>query len=80
MNTFEVLAGLPYFSGLPVEQIESLCRACEVIEVERGQVVIVEGSPPEGLLVVVEGILRSDPPDRVRRDPAGRRRQGRGSR
>lgn len=59
LNTFDVLAGLPYFSGLPVEQIASLCRACEVIEVERGQVVIVEGSPPEGLWVVVEGTFEA---------------------
>ena len=59
MNTFEVLQSLPYFASLPVEQIESLCRACEVIEVEPGQVVIVEGSPPEGLLVVVEGMFEA---------------------
>jgi signal transduction histidine kinase len=59
VNTFEVLSSLPYFSGLPVEQIESLCRACEVIEVARGQVVIVEGRPPEGLLVVVEGTFEA---------------------
>ena len=59
LNTFEVLASLPYFSGLPVEQIASLCRACEVIEVERGQVIIVEGSPPEGLWVVVEGTFEA---------------------
>jgi signal transduction histidine kinase len=59
VNTFEVLSSLPYFSGLPIEQIESLCRSCEVIEVERGQVVIVEGSPPEGLLVVVEGTFEA---------------------
>jgi len=59
VNTFEVLQGLPYFASLPVEQIESLCRACEVIEVEPGQVVIVEGSPPEGLLVVVEGMFEA---------------------
>ena len=59
MNTFEVLASLPYFSGLPVEQIASLCRACMVIEVERGQVIIVEGSPPEGLWVVVEGTFEA---------------------
>lgn len=42
-----------------MEQIESLCRSCEVIEVEQGQVVIVEGSPPEGLLVVVEGTFEA---------------------
>lgn len=59
MNTFEVLASLPYFSGLPLDQIESMCRSCQVIEVERGQVVIVEGSPPEGLLVVVEGTFEA---------------------
>ena len=59
MNTFEVLQSLPYFASLPVEQIESLCRACEVIAVEAGQVVIVEGSPPEGLLVVVEGTFEA---------------------
>ena len=59
LNTFEVLASLPYFSGLPVEQIASLCRACMVIEVERGQVIIVEGSPPEGLWVVVEGTFEA---------------------
>ncbi len=56
---FEVLANLPYFSGLPVDQIATLFQACEVIEVERGQVVIVEGSPPEGLLVVVEGVFEA---------------------
>jgi signal transduction histidine kinase len=59
VNTFEVLQSLPYFASLPVEQIESLCRACEVIAVEAGQVVIVEGSPPEGLLVVVEGTFEA---------------------
>ena len=59
MNTFEVLSTLPYFSGLPEEQIAALCRSCEVIEVERGQVVIVQGSPPEGLLVVVEGTFEA---------------------
>lgn len=75
MNTFEVLAGLPYFSGLPIEQIKSLCRACEVIEVERGQVVIVEGSPPEGLLVVVEGSFeatRQQGSERIRLGDAGK--------
>ena len=75
MNTFEVLAGLPYFSGLPIEQIKSLCRACEVIEVERGQVVIVEGSPPEGLLVVVEGSFeatRQQGAERIRLGDAGK--------
>jgi len=59
VNTFEVLQSLPYFASLPVEQIQSLCRACEAIVVEAGQVVIVEGSPPEGLLVVVEGTFEA---------------------
>jgi signal transduction histidine kinase len=59
VTPFEILSGLPYFAGLPVEQIETLCRACEVVNVERGQVVIVEGSPPEGLLVVVEGTFEA---------------------
>jgi signal transduction histidine kinase len=75
VNTFEVLAGLPYFSGLPVEQIEALCMSCEVIEVERGQVVIVEGSPPEGLLVVVEGSFeatRQQGAERIRLGDAGK--------
>ena len=75
MNTFEVLAGLPYFSGLPLEQIEALCMACEVIEVERGQIVIVEGSPPEGLLVVVEGSFeatRQAGSERIRLGDAGK--------
>ena len=75
MNKFEVLAGLPYFSGLPVEQLEALCLACEVIEVERGQIVIVEGSPPEGLLVVVEGSFeatRQAGSERIRLGDAGK--------
>ena len=75
MSPFEVLAGLPYFAGLPIEQIESLCRACEVMQVERGQVVIVEGSPPEGLYVVVEGTFeatRQAGAERVRLGDAGK--------
>ena len=59
LDTFEALANLPYFSGLPVDQIATLFQACEVIEVERGQVVIEQGSPPEGLLVVVEGVFEA---------------------
>jgi len=59
LDTFEALAKLPYFSGLPVDQIATLFQACEVIEVERGQVVIEQGSPPEGLLVVVEGVFEA---------------------
>ena len=75
MSPFEVLAGLPYFAGLPIEQIESLCRACEVMQVVRGQVVIVEGSPPEGLYVVVEGTFeatRQAGAERVRLGDAGK--------
>lgn len=59
MNPFEILSSLPYFAGLPAEQIESLCLTCEVIEVERGQVVIVEGTTPDGLLVVVDGTFEA---------------------
>jgi signal transduction histidine kinase len=59
LDTFEALAKLPYFSGLPADQIATLFQACEVIEVERGQVVIEQGSPPEGLLVVVEGVFEA---------------------
>ncbi|MGH8927088.1 MAG: ATP-binding protein [Acidimicrobiia bacterium] len=69
MSPYEVLSGLPYFAALPIEQIEALCMASEVIHVERGQVVIEEGTWPDGLLVVAEGTFeatRSTPDGEIR--------------
>ncbi|MGQ0848259.1 MAG: sensor histidine kinase [Actinomycetota bacterium] len=55
MNPHDVLAELAYFSGLPDDEIDTLCAASEVILVKSGDVVIEDGALPQGLLVVAEG-------------------------
>lgn len=53
----EILRGLPYFSDLPDELLESVCNQSEQITLEPGQVIIEEGQDSEEMYVVVEGEL-----------------------
>jgi signal transduction histidine kinase len=55
VTPYDVLVKLPYFSGLPEDQLEALCRVSETIPVQQGEEVISEGKMPSGLLVVAEG-------------------------
>jgi signal transduction histidine kinase len=59
MSLYEILSQLPYFSGLPEEELEALCRTAESIAVERGQEVIEEGTMPDALLVVADGTFEA---------------------
>lgn len=59
MSPYEILATLPYFSGLTEDQLAALCRASESISVEQDDEVITEGQMPSGLLVVAEGSFRA---------------------
>ena len=59
MSPYEILSEVPYFSDLPVEELESLCRAAEIVEVAEGEVVIREGDPPDALLVIADGTFEA---------------------
>ena len=56
-TTAEILRGLPYFSDLPEELIESVCGGSTQITLEEGDVIIKEGSESEEMYVLVEGEL-----------------------
>jgi signal transduction histidine kinase len=59
LSPYEILSQLPYFSELPEEMLESLSSTSEVLNVTRGQEVIVEGTMLDGLLVVAEGTFEA---------------------
>lgn len=59
MSPYEILSDVPYFADLPVEELESLCRAAEIIEVAEGEVVIQEGDAPDSLLVIADGTFEA---------------------
>lgn len=54
-TTAEILRGLPYFSDLPDELLESVCDASEQLDVDTGVEIITEGTHSEEMYVVVEG-------------------------
>ena len=54
-STAEILRGLPYFSDLPTDLLESVCNASEQFDIETGTEIISEGSDSEEMYVVVEG-------------------------
>ncbi|HSL26382.1 MAG TPA: ATP-binding protein [Acidimicrobiia bacterium] len=58
MSPYEILASLPYFSGLSEEQLTALCQTSESMAVEKGTEVITEGGMPSGLFVIAEGTFR----------------------
>ncbi len=59
MSPYEILSEVPYFSELPVEELENLCRAADIIDVAEGEVVIHEGDMPDALLVVADGTFEA---------------------
>lgn len=59
MSPYELLSQVPYFSELPEAELENLCRAAEIIDVEAGVVVINEGDEPEALLVIADGTFEA---------------------
>jgi len=59
VSPYEILSDVPYFSDLPVEELESLCRAAEIVDVAEGEVVIREGDEPDALLVIADGTFEA---------------------
>jgi signal transduction histidine kinase len=59
VSPFEILSEVPYFSDLPEEELVSLCRAAEIIDVGEGEVVIREGDQPDALLVIADGTFEA---------------------
>jgi CRP-like cAMP-binding protein len=53
-----VLAGIPYFRGLPVTDLRRIAAHAVIRTVRRGERVFEEGAPAEGLFVVIEGRVR----------------------
>lgn len=53
----EILRGLPYFSDLPEELLQSVCSQSEQIALQPGDVIIEEGQGSEEMYVVAEGEL-----------------------
>ena len=53
-----VLAGIPYFRALPVAALRRLAGRSTVREVRRGERIFEEGTPAEGLFVVIDGRVR----------------------
>jgi len=53
----EILRGLPYFSDLPDELLESVCSQSEQISLQPGDIIIEEGQDSEEMYVVAEGEL-----------------------
>ncbi|MGH9896214.1 MAG: Crp/Fnr family transcriptional regulator, partial [bacterium] len=56
-TTAEVLRGLPYFSDLPEELLQTVCGLSEQIEIETGTVLIAEDSTSEEMYVLIDGEL-----------------------
>jgi signal transduction histidine kinase len=52
-----VLRRLPLFQDLPDEDIEGLCRVSRRVEVPAGRVVMKEGTPGDGLYIILSGRL-----------------------
>lgn len=59
MSPYELLSQVPYFSELPEAELENLCRAADIIDVEAGVVLINEGDEPEALLVIADGTFEA---------------------
>jgi signal transduction histidine kinase len=53
----DILRGLPLFHDLPEDDIERLCRVSRRVDVPAGQVLMKEGTPADGLYVILEGRL-----------------------
>ena len=53
----ELINGLPLFAELPAEDLERLCELARPVDYEPGATVIEEGTPGDGLYVVVDGEL-----------------------
>jgi signal transduction histidine kinase len=52
-----ILRTLPLFQGLPDEDIEGLCRVSRRLEVPASRVVMKEGTPGDGLYIILRGRL-----------------------
>lgn len=59
MSPYELLSQVPYFSELPEAELENLCRAADIIDVDAGAVLINEGDEPEALLVIADGTFEA---------------------
>ncbi|MBI5839471.1 MAG: SpoIIE family protein phosphatase [Chloroflexi bacterium] len=55
--TVNLLAKIPLFSDLPVEELDRLVAALDVKEMQAGEILFREGDPGEHLYVVVDGEL-----------------------
>ncbi|MGH8958350.1 MAG: cyclic nucleotide-binding domain-containing protein, partial [Acidimicrobiia bacterium] len=54
-TTAEILHGLPYFSDLPEELLQTVCDLSKQIEIDAGTVIIEEGSTSTEMYVLTEG-------------------------
>jgi len=57
-SSADLLRTLPYFEGLPDEELERISRKTNEISFSRGEVVFLEGEPCHGLYVVKSGRIR----------------------
>jgi len=63
----EVLRRAPYFAGLEEDVLREIARHVRTRRFERGQVIVAEGAPADGLCLVLQGAARI-----VRTGPDGR--------
>ena len=52
-----LLAKIPFFAGLPEKELDRLTTEMEVVNLEPGEILFLEGDPGEHLYIVVKGIL-----------------------
>lgn len=58
-EAIDLLASIPYFSGVDAQTLEAIARAAVRRKYEAGQTVFFEGQPSAGLFVVQKGYLKS---------------------
>jgi len=57
-SVVETLGGVPFLHGLPESTLVEISRRCVEKVHMRGEVIFLEGDPPQGLLVVREGAVK----------------------
>jgi CRP/FNR family transcriptional regulator len=56
--TQEALSRVPYLASLPAASFQRLADACEVRFVDAGRHIFDEGAPPEGVFLILQGVVR----------------------
>lgn len=59
MIIYDILSRLPYFSGLPEDDLMSLCVDSELVEIPNGTTIIEQGTDVDGLYVVATGLFEA---------------------